>query len=76
MELSEEVRAKAEKFVASDICFGGLEYSLSGNIAEECERSYIAGYHQALKDFAEKEAKHRNNMMEIGMKTMSGDIYK
>lgn len=38
----------AKKFVDSEICFGSLEYPLSGKTNQECVKSFKAGFDAAI----------------------------
>lgn len=72
MELSEEVKKKAEEFYMAHPKQHSDLWWFWGDYIHD---AYAGGYQQALEDVKAKEDKHRRNMMEIGMKTMSGDIY-
>lgn len=41
-QIKQAIEKAADKFVNNEICFGGLEYTLSGKTAEECRKSFIA----------------------------------
>lgn len=42
--LQEKRDREAEKYVTNDVCYGGLEYSLSGNVAKEHDKTFKAGW--------------------------------
>jgi len=48
--LQKTMEEMAEKFVHAKICFGGLEYSLSGNTAKECRLAYLEGATKAVTE--------------------------
>jgi hypothetical protein len=57
----------AEKWVSKEICFGGLEYALSGKTAEECTRAFLAGIAHVEKEYA--------GLVEVAKAAVEGDLH-
>ena len=49
MKTQAQLEKMAEEWIDKNICYGGLEYPLSGNTAKECTKSYLAGAQAMIK---------------------------